>query len=89
VVDVGSDGEELVVNRPGARVVLRDTRLEQLEERLRGDAAVADEHAVNVERGVEEVFVVAGEAVDVGALTADDRDLAVLDCQLEETFAVE
>ena len=77
VVHRSGDGQQPVVHLSCLLVVLCLSGVEQLKQRFRGDTAVANEHAVDVEGGVEEVLVVAGEGVDVGTLAPDDGDLTV------------
>lgn len=92
VVDGSGDREELVVDLAGSRVVLSDTRLEEIEEELGGDVSVTDEQAIDlkvssvllptmrvtyVKHGVEKVLVVASKDVLLGESLADDGDLSV------------
>lgn len=49
VVDGFGDGQETVMDRAGARVVVRLTGVDQLQEELRGDVAVPDEEAVDLD----------------------------------------
>jgi hypothetical protein len=85
VIYCRSDGKQLVVNSPSFLVVLCFTSIQQLEEGFGGDTSVTDEHTVNIERGVEEVFVVASEYVDVGSLLLDDGNLPIPSSHVSNT----
>lgn len=95
VVDSSCDGKELVVDGPSLLIVLGLTGFEELKEEFGGDTPVTDEHAVDVESGVEEVLVVASQDVGVGSCFSDDWNLSVpsshvsdtvLHCKSSETF---
>ena len=61
----------------GGGPVLRLAGLDELDQQLGGHVAVADEQAVDVHDGVQQVLVVAGEDLQVGVLAAEHRDLGV------------
>lgn len=86
VVDSGGDGKELIVDSPSLLVVLSFTGVEELKEKFGSDTAVTDEHTVDVESGVEEVFVVASEDVGVGSCLPDDGDLSVPSSHISDTI---
>ena len=77
MVDVGGDRQQAVVQLARLLVVLGLAGSDHLDQRLGCDAAVADQRAVDVEHRVQQVLVVAGQDLQVRALGADDRDLAV------------
>ena len=60
-----------------AGVVLGLAGLDQLDQRFGREAAVADQRAVDVQDGVQQVLVVAGQDLQVGVFTAEHRDLGV------------
>lgn len=85
VVDCGGDGKKLVVDSPSLLVVLGLTGVEELKEQFGSDTPVTDEHAVNVESGVEEVLVVASEDVGVGSCFSDYGNLSVPSSHVSDT----
>lgn len=85
VVDGGGDGKQSVVDFSSLFVVLCLSSLEELKQSLGSNTSVTDKHTVDVESGVEEVFVVAGHGVDVGSLTSDDGDLSVPSSHVSDT----
>lgn len=86
VVDSGGDGKELIVDSPSLLVVLSFTGVEELKEKFGSDTTVTDEHTVDVESSVEEVFVVASEDVGVGSCLPDDGDLSVPSSHISDTI---
>ena len=77
VVDGLGHREQPVVDGTRGGVVLGLAGRDQLDQRLGGEPAVADQGAVDVEHGVQQVLVVAGEDLQVGVLGAQDGDLGV------------
>jgi hypothetical protein len=77
VIDVGGHRQQAVMQRARLDVVLGLAGGDHLDQRLGCDAAIAHQRAVDVEHRVQQVLVVAGQDLQVGALLADDWDLAV------------
>ncbi|KAI6774818.1 hypothetical protein HG530_001576 [Fusarium avenaceum] len=55
----------------------RHQSCDELKKRLWGNTTVPHKHTVHVKGGVEKVLVVAGQDGDIGALSAEHRDLSV------------
>ena len=71
VIHGASHRKQPVVDRPRFGVVLGFAGGNQFDERLGGKAAVAHQGAVDVEHRVQQIFVVAGENLQIGTLTTD------------------
>ena len=65
VIDGARHRQQPVVDRARLRVVLRLAGSDQLDERLGCETAVADQGAVHVEHRVQQIFVVAGEDLQI------------------------
>ena len=66
MVDSLGHRQQPVVDLAGLGVVLGLAGGDQLDQRLGGEAAVADQRAVDVEHGVQQVLVVAGQICRFG-----------------------
>lgn len=80
-----SDREEGVVDLSGFGVVFGDTRIEEIEQELRGNTTVSHKHTVHVESRVEEVLVMACEDVRIRSSFSDDGDLSIPSSHVSNT----
>ncbi len=77
VIDARRHRQQPVMDRARLGVVLGLAGRDHVDQGLGSETAIANECAVHVEHRVQQVLVVAGENLQVRALPADHRDLAV------------
>ena len=77
VINAAGHREQPVVDGSCPRVVFGFAGRNELDERLRRKTAIPHQSPVDVEHGVQQIFVMAGKNLQIGTLTADDRNLGV------------
>lgn len=86
VVNVPSNRQQPVMDRPCARVVSRLACFDHLQERLWSDVAVPYQHTIDVKAGVQQVLIVAGEDREFRVFLLDNRDLHVPSAHVANTI---
>src|SRR6516225_11358996 len=77
MIDGTSYREQSVMDCARLRVILGFARSDELDQWLRGKTAVPNKGSVHIEHGVQQIFIMAGEDLQVGTLATDDRNFRV------------
>lgn len=68
---------------PGLHIILGLARLEQLEQRLRGNIAISHKEAIDIERCMQEI---SAEDLQVRSFTTNNRDLGIPAAHVSDTI---
>ena len=77
MIDASGDRQQAVMDFFRLYIILRLAGNEQLVQQFGGEAAIAHQRAINVKHGVQQIFVMAGQNLQLGLFAAQDRDFDI------------